>query len=268
MTSYYDLTTVDLLIAAALVLINGVVSVVLRLRLERQLLIASVRTVVQLLLIGWLLRWVFARQRWTEVLLLMALMSTVAGIAAVRRTKRRFSGIWPIGLAAVAGSAWVVTGIALAAVIDSQFVHSHPAQYAVPLLGMVLGNTLTGISLGLDRLTGGLVSERDAVELRLSLGATRWEAALPMIQDAVRTGMIPIINSMMVVGIVSLPGMMTGQILAGVKDPMSAVRYQIVIMFLIAAAVALGVTGVTLLSYRRLFNARHQFLPERIRSVK
>jgi putative ABC transport system permease protein len=194
-------------------------------------------------------------------------MSAVAGIAAVRRTQRRFSGIWAIGLAAVAGSAWVVTGIALAAIIDPQFVQSRPAQYAVPLLGMVLGNTLTGISLGLDRLTGDLVSGRDAVELRLSLGATRWEAALPAIRDAVRTGMIPIINSMMVVGIVSLPGMMTGQILAGVEDPMSAVRYQIVIMFLIAAGVVLGVTGATLLSYRRLFNARHQFLGERIRSV-
>jgi putative ABC transport system permease protein len=74
----------------------------------------------------------------------------------------------------------------------------------------------------------------------------------------VRTGMIPILNSMMVVGIVSLPGMMTGQLLAGV-DPIQAVRYQVVIMFFIASATGLGTVGVVLLAYRRLFNARHQF---------
>ena len=258
-----ELTFIDLLTAASLVLINGLISVVLRLGLGRQLLVASARTVVQLLLIGWLLQWVFDRQRWGELLVVMAAMSVVAGVAAVRRTERRFSGIWAISLTAVAGSAWVVTGIALTAIMDPHVVQSKPAHYAIPLLGMVLGNTLSGISLGLDRLTGNLVSGRDLVELRLSLGATRWEAALPAIRDAIRTGMIPIVNSMMVVGIVSLPGMMTGQILAGV-DPLLAVRYQIVIMFLIAAGVALGVTSVTLLSFGRLFNARHQFLAERI----
>jgi putative ABC transport system permease protein len=91
------------------------------------------------------------------------------------------------------------------------------------------------------------------------LGATRWEAARPLIQQAVKTGLIPTINAMMVVGIVSLPGMMTGQILAG-ADPVEAVKYQIVIMFLIASAAALGTVSVVLLSYRRLFNDEHQFL--------
>ena len=132
-------------------------------------------------------------------------------------------------------------------------------QYAVPLLGMILGNTLTGISLGLDRLGGELAARRAQVEALLALGATRWEAARCPIQEAVRTGLIPILNSMMVVGIVSLPGMMTGQILAG-ASPLEAVKYQIVIMFLIASGTALGTVSVVLLSYRRLFNSSHQFL--------
>ncbi len=128
---------------------------------------------------------------------------------------------------------------------------------------MILGNTLNGIALGMDRLGQELDSHRDAVETLLALGATRWEAARAPIQQAVRTGMIPIINSMMVVGLVSLPGMMTGQLLSG-QAPMEAVKYQIVIMFLIAAGAALGTVSVVLLGYRRLFNQDHQFLAGRL----
>ena len=99
----------------------------------------------------------------------------------------------------------------------------------------------------------------EPIEALLALGATRWEAARQPVQQAVRTGLIPIINAMMVVGIVSLPGMMTGQLLAGVS-PIEAVKYQIVIMFLRASGTALGTVAVVLLSYRRLFNDDHQFL--------
>ena len=132
---------------------------------------------------------------------------------------------------------------------------------------MILGNTLNGISLGLDRLTAELSEKRALVEMRLTLGATRWEACRDPMCDAVRTGMVPIVNSMMVVGLVSFPGMMTGQMLAGAL-PMGAVRYQIVIMFLIASGTALGTVGVLLLSYRQLFNSDHQFLYQRIRRVE
>ena len=103
----------------------------------------------------------------------------------------------------------------------------------------------------------------DQVETLLALGATRWEASRTAIQQAVRTGMIPTINTMMIVGLVSLPGMMTGQLLAGM-DPLDAVKYQIVIMFLIAAGTSLGTFSIVLLGYRRLFTLDHQFLPERL----
>jgi putative ABC transport system permease protein len=153
-------------------------------------------------------------------------------------------------------SSWMVVAVALFLVVDVEPWFA--PQYAIPLLGMILGNTLTGISLGLDRFSNELVERRSEVEGLLALGATRWEAARGSVRTAVRTGMIPILNSMMVVGIVSLPGMMTGQLLAGV-DPIQAVRYQVVIMFFIASATGLGTVGVVLLAYRRLFNARHQF---------
>ena len=100
----------------------------------------------------------------------------------------------------------------------------------------------------------------------VTAAGVRWEAALPAIREAARTGMIPILNSMTVVGIVSLPGMMTGQLLAGVS-PVQAVKYQIVIMFLIASATALGTVGAVLLGYLRLFNRRHQFRFEALRET-
>jgi putative ABC transport system permease protein len=261
-TSYLELSYWQVGVAAALVLVNGAASLMLGLKLERPLLIASARTVVQLLLVGLVLKSVFAWNQWYIVLGLMAAMTLVAGAAAVGRTKHRYRGVYVSSIVSVWASSWLMTAFALGAVLQMP-AHWYQPQYAIPLLGMILGNTLNGISLGLDRLGDELVSQRDRVEALLCLGATRWEAAHSAVQTAIRTGMVPMINSMMVVGIVSLPGMMTGQLLSGV-DPIEAVKYQIVILFLIAAGTALGTISVVLLSFRRLFNSRHQFLYHRL----
>lgn len=253
-------------IAASLILISGLISLALQLGLERRLLVAAVRTVVQLLLIGMVLRWIFAPDRgWYVIVGLMLVMTLIAGNAAVGRTPRRYRGIFLDSIISMWASSWLILAVALFAVIQVQRGEGpwYQPQYAIPLLGMILGNTLNGISLGLDRLGEELAGKRDQVETLLALGATRWEAARAPIQQAIRTGMIPIINSMMVVGLVSLPGMMTGQLLAG-ADPLQAVKYQIMIMFLIAAGTSLGTFSVVLLGYRRLFTADHQFLPGRL----
>ena len=244
-------------LAALLILINGGISLALKLGLERRLAIAALATVVQLFLIGFVLDWVFRVNRWYVVLGLMVMMTIIAGSAAIRRTQIRYPGIWLSSIVSVWASSWLMAALALFVILPVKPWYA--PQYAIPLLGMILGNTLNGISLGLDRLGSELAARRAQVEALLALGATRWEAARQPIQEAVRTGLIPIINSMMVVGIVSLPGMMTGQILAG-ASPLEAVKYQIVIMFLIASSTALGTVSVVLLSYRRLFNSSHQFL--------
>jgi putative ABC transport system permease protein len=129
-----------------------------------------------------------------------------------------------------------------------------------------LGNTLNGISLALERFMDSLSVRRKEVEMLLSLGATSWEAAHDLIREALRTSMIPTLNSMLVMGIVSLPGMMTGQILAGVS-PGEAVRYQIMMIFVIASGAALGATLVVILAFRALFNSRHQLLLKHLRTV-
>lgn len=262
MEGYVSISYGQVAIAALLVILNGVISLFLRLRLERSLLVASARMMVQLVLVGFVLEWVFAWSRWYAVFGLAMVMTMIAGMAAVSRTQRRYAGIYTSSIVSVWASSWIITGFAMGGVL-SGVDPWYRAQYIIPLLGMILGNTLTGISLGLDRLGEELTACREQVEMLLSLGATRWEAAQSRVREAVRTGMIPMINSMMVTGLVSLPGMMTGQLLSGVR-PIEAVKYQVVIMFLIASGTALGTVGVVLLSYRQLFDAHHRFRYDRL----
>ncbi|WP_397448519.1 ABC transporter permease [Pseudomonas sp. NA-150] len=254
---YQNLSLLDIAIASSLILINGVLSLLLKLDLERKLALAAVRTVVQLLAIGYVLGWVFQFGQWYVVLPLMAAMTLIAGISASGRGKRTYAGQQVDSIVSIWISSWLVAAVGLFAIIR---IHPwYEPQYAIPILGMILGNTLTGVSLGIERMTQELTAGRNVVEMSLALGASRWEAAQGPARQAVRAGMIPTLNQMTVVGLVSLPGMMTGQVLAG-QSPIQAVRYQIIIMFLIAAGSGLGTVFAVLLTYRRLFSADHRFL--------
>ena len=250
-----------LALSALLILVNVGLSAALRLGLSRSLLLASVRMVVQLLLVGFVLDWLFHQDQAPLIVLVGVGMAMIAGVSAVQRTQHRFAGIYLNSLLSVMASSALVTGLAVTGLIQPQPWYN--PHYLIPLLGMVLGNTLNGLSLGLDRFMEGLRSGRDQVETDLALGATRWEACQAVVRDAIRVAMIPTINSMMVMGLVSLPGMMTGQILQGAA-PAAAVRYQIVILFMIASATALGVFGVVGLAYGRLTSADHQLRLDRL----
>lgn len=260
--SYLEIGNWQLAFAAGLIVANLVLSGWLRLGLTRSLSIASVRMTVQLLLVGLVLDYIFSLDRPLPVVVIGLVMTGFAGVAAVNRTRRRFAGIYLNSVLCVFGASYVVTGAALLGILNVE--PWYRAQYAVPLLGMVLGNLINGVSLALGHFMDGAMRDRDLIEADLALGATRWEAAHPLIVASLRTGMIPTINSMMVMGIVSLPGMMTGQMLAGAA-PASAVRYQIVIMFMIVAATALGTFGVVLLAFRAVFSRQHQLLTDRLR---
>ena len=244
-----ELTPWDLALAATLLLVPAAISVALRLGLARRLGLAGLRTVLQLAFIGLVLEWVFALDRWYYVVPVLLVMLVAAARAAVERSERRYAGAYLAAFGALVLATGSVTFAATELILGVEVWYE--PRYVIPLLGMLLGNGLTGISLSMDRLLGGLVERRAAVEARLALGAPLWIAIRPWIADAVRTGLVPIINSMMVVGLVSLPGMMTGQILAG-ADPADAVSYQILIMFMIAGATALGTIGLCLLTYRVL----------------
>ena len=257
-----ELSVWQIALASSLVVVSAAISLALRLGLHGRLLWASVRCVVQLALLGLVLGWVFAPGRqWYVVISLGLAMTLVAGFVAVGRNEHRYGGMLLDSVISIWTCSWLIAAVALTAVVRPE--PWYLPRYAIPLLGMILHTTLNGVALGLNRFTREMYDRRAEIETLLALGATRQEAARESIQEAVRTGMIPTINSMMVVGLVSLPGMMTGQLLAG-ADPMPAVKYQIVIMFLIAAGTSLGTVSVVLLGYRRLFTPDHQFLPGRL----
>jgi putative ABC transport system permease protein len=140
-------------------------------------------------------------------------------------------------------------------------------QYAIPLLGMMLGNTMNGIALGLDRLLQGVVQQRAIIEARLMLGQSGHQALNELRHDSIRIGMIPMINAMAAAGIVSLPGMMTGQILSG-TPPVEAVKYQILIMFMITAGAGFGTLTAVWLAGRRLFDERQRLRLDRLQERK
>jgi len=261
--TYIQLSYGDLVVPALLVVMNGALSLALHLKLERQLAVASARMVVQLVLVGYVLTFLFAAVSpfWTA--LAAAIMVLFASREIVARQKRRLQGFWSYGLGAGCTllAAGTVTMFSLLGQLRPEPWY-HP-RYALPLLGMILGNTMTGVSLGLDVLTNGVMRERAAIEACLALGGTRYQALLPVIRDALRSGFMPTINSMAAIGLVSLPGMMTGQILAGV-EPVDAVKYQLLIVFLIAGGTGLGTLAAVIGGGRLLTDHRHRLRLDRL----
>lgn len=251
------LSPADLALAASLVFLLGLLSWRLRLGLGRQLAIASVRTTVQLLLIGQVLRIIFAHVHPLYVSGIAMVMLAAAGREVMVRQHRGIRGPhgWMIGTGAMFLSSFTVTFLALFVIIGNHPWYS--PQYAIPLLGMLLGNTMSGVALGMDRMTETLWQQRRVIEQRLLLGQTAGQAVGEIRRQAIRAGMMPIINSMATAGLVSLPGMMTGQILGG-SSPMDAVQYQILIMFLICAGTGFGTVTAIRGVERKLFDARQR----------
>ena len=267
MTSYITLSYFDLALASVLVLINAGLSLIFELKIHRSLLIAAIRMAVQLTLIGLVLTALFSlvSPLWTGLAVLAMIL--FAGQEVMQRQDRRLSGWWSFGLGTgcmMMSSVLVTVFALLTAIRPSPW---YDPRYAIPLLGMILGNCMTGIALGLNTLTTSLMLRRSSVEAQLMLGATRWDAAAPVTRDALRSALMPTIISMSATGLVSLPGMMTGQILSGVP-PVEAVKYQILVMFLIAGGTGFGAVAAVLGGVYRLTDARHRLRLDRLTAAQ
>jgi putative ABC transport system permease protein len=188
-TSYISISYGQLALAILFVLINIGLSFALRLGLTQSMTVASVRMVVQLLLVGYVLQWVFTLRNPVLVLLVAFAMTVIAGVSSVNRTRRRFLGIYWSNFVCLLTASFLVTGLTVNGIIRVD--PWYDPQYQIPMLGMVLGNALTGTSLALDRFLEDLTSRREQIEALLALGATRWEAAHQSVKEALRTGMIP-----------------------------------------------------------------------------
>ncbi|WP_372987016.1 ABC transporter permease [Marinobacter sp.] len=261
-----DLAWWKLGLAALLVLALAGVSLWARLGITRSLLIASARTGIQLALIGLVLEALFASARLYWIALLATVMLLVAGREVMARQQRRLRGIWAfgIGTGAMFVSSFAVTILALTVIIGPSPWYT--PQYAIPLLGMMLGNTMTGVALSLDRLNESVWHQRAVIENRLMLGQTWRQAVEDIRKDAMRGGMMPSINAMAAAGIVSLPGMMTGQILAG-SPPAVAVKYQILVMLIITVGTGFGALMAVSWGSRRLFDERERLRLDRLVKV-
>ncbi|MBK8117749.1 MAG: iron export ABC transporter permease subunit FetB [Candidatus Accumulibacter sp.] len=261
--SVLALSPFDLAIAATLVLALAALSLRLQLGVERQLLFSAARSTLQLLLIGVVLKVLFENAQLLWVALMAGVMIMLAGREVMVRQKRRLVGGWGFGVGTLSifVSSFAITVLALLVVIGSNPWYA--PQYAIPLLGMILGNTMNGIALGLDRLTQDAAQKRQIIETRLALGQNWKQAISDCRREAIRVGMIPIINAMSAAGVISLPGMMTGQILAG-TPPVEAVKYQILVMFLIAGGTGFGTVVAVSLAARRLFDERQRLRLDRL----
>ena len=257
------LSTADLALAAGLVGLLAAFSWQLRLGIGRRMLIAALRSTVQLLLLGLVLKALFAAANPLLVGALALLMLGVAGYEVRARQRYRLQGFWGYGAGALSMFLSSFSIALLALLVLLQPAPWYAPQYAIPLLGMLLGNTMTGVAVALDNLTAQALDKRGQIEARLALGHTAAEAVGEIRRDALRAGLIPIVNAMTTAGIVSLPGMMTGQILAG-SPPMEAAKYQLMILFLIAAGTGLGSASAVLFGSRRLFDDRDRFCRERL----
>ena len=247
----FPISDLNLALSIVLVLIVGLISAGLKLGLFKSLAWGTFRTFTQLIVMGYALVWIFRIDSPPMLVIIILLMCYFGARTAVKRTPN--VTCFPTGLAylSLTASTFIVTFIVTAVIISAD--RWYTARVVIPIAGMVLGNSMNGIALGLDRLHSEIRNCSGEIEALLALGATPWEAVRGRVREALRAGMTPSINSMMAVGLVFIPGMMTGQILSGV-EPLTAVRYQIVVMLMVTAAAAMGCLMLVIFSYRRCFN--------------
>jgi putative ABC transport system permease protein len=239
-------------VALSLLLV-GVAIGVSRLRradLERDILIATFRSFAQLLAVGFVLEYVFGSQAGLTPVVLVVMVVTATLTSGSRG--RRVPGAYLVAVAAVGAATAGTLGVLLVLGIVPAVPRS-----AVPLGSMVISGAMNATSLVMTRLYDDLAAHRREVEARLSLGMTATEAAAPWHRAALRTGTLPIIDQTKVVGLVALPGAMTGMLLAG-ASPAAAIRLQLVVMYMLLGGNAFAALVAGTLTLRRLFTPDHQ----------
>jgi putative ABC transport system permease protein len=251
------LDLLDLAIAVGLMGVAIGLSVWEKLGLELNLVLATGRSILQLLVLGYVLDIIFAFDNVLTVLAILAVMLTIASIVARNRITQKIPQVLPL----VWGSMLFSTALTL---IYTNFLIIQPdrwyqAQYIVPFAGILLGNAMNAAAIAGERLVSIINSSQMEIETHLSLGATPQQAVTQYRKDAIRAAMIPTINQMTIIGLVGLPGITSGQLLGGVK-PLDAVSYEILIIFAIAFANLLTTLLLTRGLCRQFFNSTAQLI--------
>ncbi|EKF75610.1 hypothetical protein A11A3_02037 [Alcanivorax hongdengensis A-11-3] len=253
----HDITLPVLMLAGLLIAAVSALLYRQHRRSARQLLWATLRMAVQLTLVGLVLQALFAHTALWSVCLVGLLMMLLAGheIRARQRYRGGWRGEWLTGLLSLSLGSMLLTLLTLTVLVQPE--PWYQPRYAIPFLGMLLGNSMTGIAMTLNRIREGAFQQAAIVETRLALGEDARSASAGLRADGLRQSLIGVINMLAAAGVVSLPGMMTGQLLAG-ADPLTAVRYQILILLLIATATVIGSLVAAELACRQLFDNRQR----------
>jgi putative ABC transport system permease protein len=251
------MTYTSLALTLTFVFIPLVLSKTLKLGLEKDTIIATVRSIVQLLAVGYVLKFVFDSEGYTYIVLMVILMITAATLNARKKGKGIKGITWKIALTLI-----VVEIVTQGILLGFQIIPP-TAQYIIPISGMLIGNSMVLSILFLNRFTAEIESNLDVTELILSLGGTPKQAIHTQLTTAIKTSIIPTIESQKTIGLVQLPGMMSGQIIGG-ADPVQAVQFQLLILFALLTTATLSSILIGFLSYPTLFNERMQFLRDKM----
>jgi putative ABC transport system permease protein len=240
-----------LTLALIFVLIPLILSKTLKLGLEKDTIIATVRSIFQLLIVGYILKFVFASEHYIFIILMLMLMIGAATQNA-RKKGRSIKGMtWKL----------VVTFLFVEMLTQAILIGFHitppTAQYIIPISGMVVGNSMVLAILFLNRFTAEVEARHDETELILSLGGTPKQAIQTSLISSIKASTIPTIEGQKTIGLVQLPGMMSGQIIAG-ANPVQAVQFQLLILFLLLTTAVVTSIMIGFLSYPTLFNKRMQ----------
>ena len=222
-----------------------------KLGLGKDLMIASIRATIQLLIVGYILKIVFGFDNPIAVILMLLVMIFVAAKNAAKRGK---------GLPHIFVKIFIT--ITIVEVITQGFLLSlniipWEPSYIIPISGMIIGNSMIIANLFLNRLKGEVEMRKEEIKLVLSLGGTVKQSIHPILKQSIKSSLIPTIEGQKTIGLVQLPGMMSGQIIAG-ADPIQAVRFQLLIVFLIMSAASITAIVLGLLIYPSLFNKDQQ----------
>lgn len=224
-----------------------------RLGLEKDIIIGTVRAAVQLIAVGYVLHTIFELKSWTLIILMLTIMITVATLNA-RKKGKGFPGIGLRIAVAISLTEFLTMGL----FVGLEIIEPTP-QYIIPISGMIIGNGMIVSGLFLNRLKSEIETRRDEINVYLALGATSKQAIAHVLRNTVKASMLPTIDGMKTVGLVQLPGMMTGMIVAG-ANPIEAVRYQILIMYSFTSSAAITAIILGILTHGLLFTKAHQFI--------
>ena len=257
MNQIIDISVPQLLIALFFILIAQASSFIYHLGLNRDITIGTIRTFAQLFLMGYVLTFILKTSNpWIVLGVFTVMVFSAMFIIKGRVKEKQIPYIIPTFLT------MLVSYLATALFVSGLVIGITPwwePRYFIPAGGMIIGNSMSALAISLERLFRDMRQQKEVVEMKLSLGANYREASLDIFRNAVTAGMIPSINAMMGVGLVFIPGMMSGQILAG-TDPLIAIRYQIVVMLMLVGSTAVSSVIVMLIVRRRCFGNAEEVL--------